>query len=297
MKKLLLSAIISSATAVMAMGGLAHAAGSANFSLSPASGNHVQNTNFSVQVLENGTNVNVVTAKLTYDASKLTCNGVSGSSAFPNTISATCGGGNVTISNYSNPGTSQSGSKVVGTISFKALASSGSTAVNFASGSQIASGGSNIWNGSTAGGNYTFSAPATGTPPVTGGGQGGSTSGSGSSSSHSTSNGSVAQTSGGTHQSSNSSSDGKVEGNSVGGSTDSNSAAGNSNGSSTTGANSSTKPSNGSHMARTITLVVLGLAAIGTLAYMLSETVRNGFDSLANSTKSTYKRVLAKAGR
>ncbi len=154
-----------------ALVGTVHAAGSASLSLTPASGSYTQNTSFSVAVHENGDNVNVVTAKLTYDASKLTCSGV-GAGAFSNTISATCGGGSVTISRYTDPGTTVSGDQVVGTVNFTAT-STGTTTVNFAAGSQIASNGTNAWNGDTTGGTYTLTAPVV-TPPSNPG-QGGGT--------------------------------------------------------------------------------------------------------------------------
>lgn len=154
--------------------GSASAAGSASFSLGPASGNYTVGNTFNVAVFENGTDVNVVTAKLTYDAAKLSCVGVGNSAAFPNTISATCGGGSVTISRYTAPGTTVSGAQSVGSISFVAVAP-GTAAVNFAAGSQIASNGTDTWNGSTVGGSYTISAAA----PA--GGSGGSTTSGGSS--------------------------------------------------------------------------------------------------------------------
>ena len=166
MKRILFSILTAASLAGSAFAGTAHAAGNAAFYLAPASGSHFQNSSFTVQVRENGSDVNVVTAKLTYDASKLTCNGVS--NAFGSTISATCGGGSITISGYAAPGTTVSGDQAVGSISFTALAGSGSTSVSFAGGSQIASNGQNVWNGNTAGGTYTFTTPVTPTPtPVT----------------------------------------------------------------------------------------------------------------------------------
>lgn len=140
----------------------ASAAGTASLSLSPNSGSHVQNSSFTVQVNVNGTDVNVVTAKISYDASKLSCTSVGGSTAFPNTVVATCGGGSVTISRYSQ--TNVSGSASVGSVSFKALANSGTAVVSFSSGSQIASNGVNIWNGNTTGGSYALTAPAVAQP-------------------------------------------------------------------------------------------------------------------------------------
>lgn len=159
MKSKLLYAAATAAILTGLLPAAVSAAGSASFSLTPASGTYTQGSSFTVQVHENGDNVNVVTAKLTYDASKLTCNGVGDSSAFPSTVTATCGGGSVTISRYTT--STVSGDAVVGSINFTAIAGSGSTSVNFASGSQIASGGQNIWNGDTTGGTYNLTTPAT----------------------------------------------------------------------------------------------------------------------------------------
>ncbi|MDB5163487.1 MAG: hypothetical protein JWS12_104 [Candidatus Saccharibacteria bacterium] len=173
MKTKFLQALATVSIVVSALTGVAHAAGSAHFSLNPSSGSYTQNSSFSVQVRENGSAVNVVTAKLTYDASKLSCNSVNGSAAFPSTISTTCGGGSVTISEYVAPGSAPvDGDQLVGTINFTALASTGSSSVTFAAGSQIASNGTNTWDGQTTGGTYSFTAPAGGM------GGGGSTGGS-----------------------------------------------------------------------------------------------------------------------
>jgi hypothetical protein len=153
----------------------AASAATGNLFLTPSTGSYNNGTTFTVTVHENADNVNVVTAKMTYEASKLSCEGVGGSSAFPQNIAASCSGGNITISRYTasdangNP-TTVSGDQVVGTVTFKALVGSGTTAVNFAAGSQIASNGSNVWNGGTTGGTYTLTTPA----PVTGGQGGGS---------------------------------------------------------------------------------------------------------------------------
>jgi hypothetical protein len=151
------------------MSPVAHAAGTASYSLSPNGGSYTQNSNFTLQVHENGASVNVVTAKLTYNPAQLTCTGVGGSTAFANTIVASCSGGSVTISRYTanDPTTGTptvvSGDQIVGSISFTAIAT-GSANVSFAAGSQIASAGANIWDGNTAGGTYNINAAvATGT--------------------------------------------------------------------------------------------------------------------------------------
>jgi hypothetical protein len=182
MKRIILTAAAVISLAGSVLGGTAHAAGTAAFSLSPASGTLTQGNNLTLVVSENA-DANAVTAKLTYDASKLQCNGAS--NAFGSTISATCGGGSVTISGYAAPGTTASGT--VGTVNFTVLGNAGSTSIAFATGSQIANNGTNLWNGSTAGASYSLTAPATTTPPTTGSGS----SNTGSSSSNSSSNSST----------------------------------------------------------------------------------------------------------
>src|ERR1051325_3836027 len=97
MKRIITSAIATLGLAVSVFAGTAQAAGTAAFSLSPASGTFTKGQSFSINISENA-DANVVTAKLTYDASKLQCN--SASNSFGSTISATCGGGSVTISGY-----------------------------------------------------------------------------------------------------------------------------------------------------------------------------------------------------
>src|SRR6185369_7292187 len=106
------------------------------------------NSTFSLTVSETSTDpVNVVTAKLSYDASKLQYIGVDASgSGFGGEASTSGGSGSVTISRYVTPaGSTVTGAQKIANVSFKALVGSGSTAVSFASGSQIASNGSNVW--------------------------------------------------------------------------------------------------------------------------------------------------------
>src|SRR5262245_39940651 len=135
--KLLATTLIAATVLAGAMSGAAHAANPASFSLSPASGSHVKDTTFSVQIRENGDNVNVVTAKLSYDPAKLTCVSIAAPSSFANVYDNSCGGGSAKITAFTNGGTTVSGSQTVGTIVFKALVDSGSSSVSFAAGSQI----------------------------------------------------------------------------------------------------------------------------------------------------------------
>jgi len=158
MKKVI-AAIASASLMAVAASTPVLAANPASVTLTPGSASYTQGNSFSVQIHENGDAVNVTTIKLAYDASKLTCNGVSTGSAFSNAITATCGGGSVTLSNYATPGTSVSGDAVVGSVSFTANAT-GSTAVSVAPGTQIASNGSNVWDGAANSATFTVAAAA-----------------------------------------------------------------------------------------------------------------------------------------
>jgi hypothetical protein len=157
-----------------------HAAGTASFSLSPATGSHDISTNFNVAVYENSGSeqVNAVTANLNYDAGKLQFVSVStAGSPFSTCTQSSGGGGNVAVS-CASLGGSSTGSHLVATITFKALVGSGTSAVAFAGDSHIvrASDTSDVWNGNTTGGTYTFTTPATGGGGGnTGGGGGGNT--------------------------------------------------------------------------------------------------------------------------
>ena len=167
--------------AILALnGGTAHAAASSLY-VTPASATVAMGSTFTVSIVENGDNVNVVTANLSYDASKLSCNGVGGGS-FAQTITASCGGGTVSISRYVTPGQpALSGPQTVGSLSFTAIANSGTANLSFLGTSQVASGGVNTL-ASSIGGVYTLTSGANGN---TGGGSNngnGSTNGSGSTS-------------------------------------------------------------------------------------------------------------------
>jgi hypothetical protein len=157
MKKVI-AAVASASLLAAAVSTPALAANPASVTLTPSSASYTQSNNFSVQIHENGDNVNVTTIKLAYDASKLTCNGVSTGSAFANAITATCGGGSVTLSNYATPGTAVNGNAVVGTVNFTANAT-GTTAVSVAPGTQVAGNGSNVWDGAANSATFTVIAP------------------------------------------------------------------------------------------------------------------------------------------
>jgi hypothetical protein len=184
MKKYVSTLIVSLALAFAALAGTAGAAGSAAFILTPASGSEEINTIFSVGIYENGSNVNVVTANMTYDPSKLQFAGISASgSAFGNDASSGGSGGSISITRYVSPGSpAVSGTQKIASVSFKVLTGSGTTSLVFAGGSHIASGGTDEWNGSTAGGSYTLTSPVVAPPPVSTGGGTGNTSQTGSTS-------------------------------------------------------------------------------------------------------------------
>jgi hypothetical protein len=152
---------------IVGMTGQSLAVGSATFSLSPSGTTVNVHTVFGVTIFENGTDVNVVTADLNYDASKLEFVSIDASgSAFPNAVSASGGNGAVSVSRYTNPGTTVSGNQKVATVNFKALAGSGSTAVSFAGSSKIASNGSDIWNHAPTSATYSFATPAPAPTPT-----------------------------------------------------------------------------------------------------------------------------------
>lgn len=141
----------------------ASAAGSANLSISPASGSKTINSTFSANVYENsGTEpVNVVETSLAFDASKLRLTSFKCSSKFEIVAPSPANGiscGTVTP---------KTGSQLVGTATFKALTNSGSGTITF-SGAQVYSSNSNqnIWNGNTNGANFTFTNPAPAPAPT-----------------------------------------------------------------------------------------------------------------------------------
>lgn len=190
MKKALALGLVTYSTILLSFVALATpksiAAGSATLSLSPSSGSYDKGESFTVTVTENsGTDgINAVQADLKYDSSELQYISSTASTYF-NNVSHTGGGGKVSIISYvapiqmQGPGT-VSGSKVVGTVTFKALVGSGTTSITFATTSGIARASDNvdIWNQDTSGGTYTLKTPSTGSTSG-----GGSPSGSGGSTS------------------------------------------------------------------------------------------------------------------
>ncbi len=150
---------------------ITHASGTATLSLSPASGSHDINTNFTVKVYENsGTEqVNAVQADLIYDQSKLQFVSVTNTGSPFNTCVHSSGGSGSVSTSCALLGSSVTGSQLVSNITFKALVGSGSSSVNFASSSSVVrySDATDIWDGNTSGGTYSFTTPAAPTPPAT----------------------------------------------------------------------------------------------------------------------------------
>ncbi|HSX30478.1 MAG TPA: hypothetical protein VLE99_01015 [Candidatus Saccharimonadales bacterium] len=151
----------------------AAAAGSAAFSLSPASGTEDVNSTFNVGVYENGTSVNVVTVNFSYDTSDLQLVSVDTSAS---AFAADAGSTSTSLSRYVPAGGTVSGTQEVAVLKFKALTGTGAASVAVGnSGSHIASAGTEQWNGVAATGSYTLNTPAPVTPPSNPG-NGGSTS-------------------------------------------------------------------------------------------------------------------------
>jgi hypothetical protein len=147
------------AASILAVSGTSYAAGNASFALSPANSSVTEGATTSVAIYENGTNVNVVTATFSYDASMLQLVGDNCAGVFTYAASNSS-----SISCFVPGGTSAvSGSNEVAVLSFKTITiGTGSVTVN---GSTIASNGSNAWNGVTANASITISAPPTPTNP------------------------------------------------------------------------------------------------------------------------------------
>jgi Bacterial Ig domain len=142
-----------------------HAASNDTMYLSPSSGNHTVGSTFGVYIYENSNSdsVNAVEADLTYPTSKLQYISTSlTGTAFGLTASSTGGGGSVKLAVGTI--TPVSGTKLVGTVNFKALAS-GSASVPFAGTSAVESSttNSNVLSGTT-GGTYTISTPVSPSP-------------------------------------------------------------------------------------------------------------------------------------
>ncbi|CAN5390016.1 hypothetical protein BH10PAT3_BH10PAT3_6380 [soil metagenome] len=156
------------ATSFLSMASVAHAAGTATFSLSPASASYNNGNTFSLTISENSAaqTVNSVQADITFDSSKLKYNGFSAGSLSCPIVQAGTGslsvGCNVT-------GVGVTNGQTVGSVSFTTLAGSGNTSVVLAQSSLIAhpdsdTSSSDIWNHGAVSTNFTLTTPVA--PPV-----------------------------------------------------------------------------------------------------------------------------------
>lgn len=165
------------------------AAGTAAFSLSPASGSYTAGNTVSVDIYEDsGTdNVNTVEADLTYSAAILTYQSVVTGSHWDYSLATSGGGGSISLqrAHCESPGQNQpctalSGRVLVATVKLTAAAA-GQATISFAGGTTLYRTSDNGAETLTkTGAAYTISAPAA-PPPVSGGGSGSTSGGSSSS--------------------------------------------------------------------------------------------------------------------
>lgn len=163
MKKLnlVIAAVLSIGILILNLGHGMAATGS--MSLSPNGTSITVGSSITIAIYESADSANVVTANLSYDASKLQCNGVGGGNFSTNVIPPSCGGGSVRITRSVAPGSpALSGTNLVGTVNFSGI-SAGVANVSFAGGSRIVNEGVEVQS-SKSGGNYTVvAAPASNT--------------------------------------------------------------------------------------------------------------------------------------
>ncbi len=168
MRSTILSTLASAAASVSlfaVMTGTAQAAGTASLSIS---GGSVQTGNTITAVIRETSTDPVVSvqADLVFDASKLQCISVDGStSAFTIPYQGACGTGTVSIAR-ATAGTTLTGTQTVATVTFKAIAP-GSAAISFGatSGLYRSPDAAAVWDGNTAGATVSIAnAPAAATP-------------------------------------------------------------------------------------------------------------------------------------
>lgn len=155
----------------------AYAAGSASFSLSPASGSYTVGSPFTVTVYETsqpGDDVEGVQANVSYNTSDLQCDSVSESGTpFTYLGQSTCGSGLVQVGEAA--ASTVSGQQRVATISFT-VRSAGRSSVGIATGSDIQNSSvTSVWNGADASASFMLNNPV-----PSGGGSSVAPSGSGS---------------------------------------------------------------------------------------------------------------------
>ncbi len=127
-----------------------------SLAITPSTGTLTVGTDLVVSVVETGNDVNVVSLKLNYDQTKLSCQNI-GSSDFQEEVVSKCENGIVEISRYVTPGQlAFCGLHVVSTITFRAL-SVGTTALTFTDPQVIAHGYNTLT--SYSGGSYDITEP------------------------------------------------------------------------------------------------------------------------------------------
>lgn len=182
---ILLIAFVGALLVSIVGGGTVSSAGSATITLTPSSGTYTTGSKIVVTVTFNGNDMAGGQADLGYDQSKLKYEGVDvNGSAFAQGYVASGGNGSVSIARTTQ-GTTLSGSRVLGKVTFTMLASSGTASVTVKDSSGIYdSNVADIWNHVAATATFTAAAASSG-----GGGRGGNSSGGGSSSGGSNSGG------------------------------------------------------------------------------------------------------------
>lgn len=135
-----------------------YAAGNASFSLTSSASTAQTGATITINVFENGTNVNAITAKLNFDSSRLQLLSTSCGASFSNSIAETNG-----ATCYAPGGKSVNGATLAISARFKALSTGGAT-VSITGDSKIASDGTNIWNGIAPSTNITITTPPAKTP-------------------------------------------------------------------------------------------------------------------------------------
>ena len=136
-KKLVsLSIVLALAASTVLNVGAALAAGAASLHFVGGGTSQVVGSNFSVAVYENSgaTPVNVVTAKVSYDPSKLEFVSIDPSGSAFDFEGPKSGGGGAISLNRGLYGGTVTGDKKVASIVFKTLAGSGTSAISFANG-------------------------------------------------------------------------------------------------------------------------------------------------------------------
>jgi hypothetical protein len=157
MKTLITKVVIAASIVTASLAPMsASALGSANFAIS--AGSATVGNNLTVNISENGSAVNVVTTKLTFDTSKLQL------------LNVSCGFGSTQQENngvtcYTSGGTTVDATTAA-VATFKAVAP-GSASISLADSSLIASGGNDIWTHATTSTTINVTNPAPTPPPTT----------------------------------------------------------------------------------------------------------------------------------